>query len=254
MKPKERELGALDFSSEQEATARKNLVSLLKETPIPDDELLENLGLFLNSKNLSRIMAMNHLYEQIINNMGVIMEFGTRWGQNMAIWTALRGIYEPYNRHREIIGFDTFEGFPSVDKKDGTSELMKEGNLALPENYNLWLEKLLTELENDNPLSHIKKFGVIKGDAIITVPKYLDENPHTIISLAFFDFDIYLPTKRCLFMILDRMPKGSIIAFDELNDRDSPGETLAVMEAIGLNKIKLKRYRYTSRISYFVVE
>src|SRR3972149_10728004 len=110
MIPKEKKLGALDFSNEQEANAREKLVELLKSTPIPNDELLENLGLFLNSKNLSRIMAMHHLYEKIIDNMGVIMEFGTRWGHNMAIWTALRGIYEPYNRHRKIIGFDTFEG------------------------------------------------------------------------------------------------------------------------------------------------
>ena len=50
------------------------------------------------------------------------------------------------------------------------------------------------------------------------------------------------------------MPKGSIIAFDELNDEDSPGETIALIESIGLNNIKLKKYRYASRISYFVVE
>ena len=254
MEAKKTTLGSLDFSNEQEAEARNNMVTLFNDRPIPDDELLANLGLFLNSKNLSRIMLMNHLYEQIIDTMGVVMEFGTRWGQNMAIWTALRGMYEPYNRHREIIGFDTFEGFPSVDKKDGTSVLMKKGNLSVPENYDLWLEKLMTEHENDNPLSHIKKFNVVKGDAILTLPKYLDENPHTIVSLAFFDFDIYLPTKECLLMILDRMPKGSIIAFDELNDRDSPGETIAIMETIGLNKIKIKRYRYASRVSYFVVE
>ena len=120
MDVKERKLGALDFSDVRESNARNELVKLLKSAPIPDDELLENLGLYLNSKNLSRIMAMNHLYEQIIDTMGVIMDFGTRWGQNMAIWTALRGIYEPYNRHRKIIGFDTFEGFPSIDKNDGT--------------------------------------------------------------------------------------------------------------------------------------
>ena len=254
MKAKERKLGALDFSSESEANARENLVGLLKSTPIPDDELLENLALYLNSKNLSRIMAMNHLYEQIIDTMGVVMDLGTRWGQNMAIWTALRSIYEPYNRHRKIIGFDTFEGFPSVHKNDGDSNLMKIGNLALPENYEEYLNQLLTEQENDNPLSHIKKFEIVKGDAVEMIDKYLIENPQTIISLVYFDFDIYEPTKKCLYSLIDRIPKGGIIAFDELNDKDSPGETVALKELLGLNNIRLKKYRYASRISYFIVE
>jgi hypothetical protein len=48
--------------------------------------------------------------------------------------------------------------------------------------------------------------------------------------------------------------KGSVIGFDELNDPDSPGETVALMEVFGLNNIKLKRYPYASRTSYFVVE
>ena len=65
---------------------------LLKDCPISDDQLLSNLGLFLESKNLSRILFMDFLFRQIIDVQGVIMEFGTRWGQNMALFEALRGI------------------------------------------------------------------------------------------------------------------------------------------------------------------
>ena len=39
------------------------------------------------------------------------MEFGVRWGQNLITLNNLRGIYEPFNHSRKIIGFDTFEGF-----------------------------------------------------------------------------------------------------------------------------------------------
>ena len=42
-------------------------------------------------------------------------------------------------------------------------------------------------------------------------------------------------------------------SFDELNDPDSPGETTALMESFGLRNVSLKRYRYASRVSYFVV-
>ena len=47
------------------------------------------------------------------------MEFGTRWGPNLAQFPALRGIYEPFNRHGKGIGFDTFSGFPKIENQDG---------------------------------------------------------------------------------------------------------------------------------------
>ena len=76
---------------------------------------------------------MDHLYKQIIDVMGVVMEFGTRWGPNISQFSALRGIYEPFNRHRKIIGFDTFKGFTKIDEQDGDSTMMELGNLKLPE-------------------------------------------------------------------------------------------------------------------------
>jgi hypothetical protein len=100
------------YSSASEIAARRAFVEHFKSSPIPDDQLLSNMGLFLSSKALSRILFMNHLYEQIVDVMGVVMEFGTRWGPNLGQFAALRGIYEPFNRHRKIIGFDTFSGFP----------------------------------------------------------------------------------------------------------------------------------------------
>ena len=82
----------------------------------------------------------------------------------------------------------------------------------------------------------------------------MKKHPETIIALAYFDFDVYKPTKKCLEAIKTHLVKGSILAFDELNDPDSPGETQALMEVFGLNNIQLRRYRYASRVSYFIVE
>jgi len=171
-----------------------------------------------------------------------------------ALFSALRGIYEPFNRHRKIIAFDTFTGFPSVNEKDGASELMTPGQLFTADKYDKYLDDVLDAQEALNPINHIKKHEVRKGDAIIELESYLKENPETIISLAYFDFDIYEPTKKCLELILPRLTKGSVIGFDELNDPDSPGETLALMEVIGLNNISLKRFKYASRVSYYIVE
>ena len=242
------------YSSKEEIQRRNEAIKHFLESPIPKDQLLSNMGLYLNSKALSRILFMDHLYRQIIDVMGVVMEFGTRWGPNLGQFAALRGIYEPFNRHRKIIGFDTFSGFPKIDPSDGESDMMKVGHLTVPENYVHYLDKALSHIENDNPLSHIKKYELCEGDATETLPRYLKRNPETIVALAYFDFDVYEPTKACLALIKDRLVKGSVLGFDELNDPDSPGETLALMEVFGLNNIKLKRFPFTSRTSYFVVE
>ena len=244
--------GDKEFSNNQEQDARLKLANLLEECKIPKPEILSNLGLFLNSKNLSRILFMNYIYQNIIDVQGVVFDLGTRWGQNMSLFSSLRGIYEPYNRHRKIIGFDTFEGFVEITPEDGGSNLMNTGNVTVSPNYENYLNEIMECHEQDNPLSHIKKFSIIKGDANNTVQDYLEAHPETIISLAYFDFDVYKPTAKVLETIIPRLTRGSVLGFDELNDPDSPGETIALMEKIGLNNIKLRRYRYSSRVSYFV--
>ena len=232
--------------------ALKSMLKLYKETPIVDGDILDNLGLFFNSKTLSRILFMNELYKMNLENEGVIMEFGTRWGQNLSIFNALRGIYEPYNIKRKIIAFDTFEGFPKINKYDG--KILKKGDLKVPKNYLNYLDKILKNQEKFNPVSHIKKYELIKGDGPKKLKEYFKKNPQTIVSLVFFDFDVYEPTKECLKIIKPHITKGSIIAFDELNDDISPGETVALKKIFNLNKIKLKKNQHTTRISYFILE
>ena len=242
------------YSSGHETKIRQKIAELFRNCPIPEDQILSNLGLFLNSKNLSRILFMDHIFKQAVDIPGVVFEFGTRWGQNIALFSALRGIYDPFNRHRKIVGFDTFTGFPQVSLEDGNSEMMLKENLTLTKGYYEYLIKIMEYHEQESPLSHIKKYELIKGDANLEIVKYFKEHPETIVALAFFDFDIYKPTKKCLQTIKPHLVKGSILAFDELNDPDSPGETLALGEVFGLNNIRLKRHRFTSRTSYFVVE
>lgn len=241
-------------ASSQELQARNELFNLYKNCPMPDNQVLSNLGVFLNSKNLSRILFMNYIYQQIIDVQGVVMEFGTRWGQNSCLFSNLRGIYEPYNRHRKIIAFDTFEGFPNISDEDGKSEMMKNGNYSVTKDYDNYLDKVMRLHELDNPLSHIKKYDIIKGDAVVECERYIENHPETIVALAYFDMDIYEPTKRCIETIKNRLVKGSVVAFDELNDPDCPGETIALMETIGLDNIRLKRLPFVSRVSYFIVE
>lgn len=245
---------AIVLSSSGEKAIFDKLVGHFKATPIPDDELLPNLGLFLTSKNLSRILFFYEIYKKIVHTHGVIVEFGVRWGQTLAIMAALRGIFEPFNRHRKIIGFDTFAGFAGMSEKDGKLCRCKDGSFSVGSGYQEYLDGLMSMQEGLNPIPHLKKYELIAGDAATTVPAYLREHPETLVSLAIFDFDIYAPTRAALDAVKPHLFKGSILVFDELCDDVFPGETIAVREALDLHDLRIRRLPMTSRISYAELE
>jgi hypothetical protein len=242
------------ISSSTEQENRKVFFDLFKQNPIPNNEILANVGLFEKRQEFTKKMFFYELYKQILNVHGVIMEFGTRWGQNLVTLNNLRGDLEPYNYSRKIIGFDTFEGFKGINEKDGKHEIIKDGAFNVTDNYETYLEGILNYHETEAPMSHIKKNSIIKGDAVVELKKYLNEHPETIIALAYFDFDIYEPTKKCLELIKPHITKGTIIGFDELNDPHFPGETVALREVLGISNIAVKRFSFCGIQSYIVIE
>lgn len=248
---KENQFNTTSLSSPIEVNAYKKLSQFLKKNKISDDELISNIGLFLTRQNFSRTLFFNEIYKKIINTHGVIMEFGTRWGQNLVTLNNLRGIYEPYNYNRKIIAFDTFEGFPSVHKKDGDDSSI--GDYSVTEKYKDFLLEILDAHNTLSPLNHIQKHELVVGDASKTVPAYLEKHPETIIAFAYFDFDIYKPTKQCLDSIKPFITKGSIIGFDELNYDKFPGETIALRESLGLDSYKIQRTNYAPLCSFIEI-
>lgn len=241
-------------ASKGEVSRREELVKLFKQCPIPDNEILLNLGLFIKRQDLSNILFKNEIYKKIIDVHGIIMEFGVRWGQNLALFESFRGIYEPFNYNRKIVGFDTFEGFPSVHVKDGGSDIIVKGAYTVTAGYMEYLDKILSYHEQESPVSHLKKYELIKGDASVTIKKFLDENPETIIALAYFDLDIYEPTKECLQTIKKHLTRGSILGFDQLNVHNFPGETLALKEVLGLDKYRITKSQYSPVQTYIKIE
>jgi hypothetical protein len=233
---------------------RQELCDQLMNSPIPRHELIRNLGLYMLPMELKRQMFFADLYQRILPVPGVIVEFGTRWGQNLATLQSLRAILEPYHHRRKIIGFDTFEGFPSVSKEDGSAAAARPGAYNVTEGYHEHLDQLLELREQQSPLNEVRKFEVIKGDASQTFARYLSDHPETIVAMAYFDMDLYQPTVDCLNLLRGRLTRGSIVGFDELNHAAFPGETLAVKDALGLDAVHLRRSPWSADESYFVVE
>ncbi|HKP95124.1 MAG TPA: TylF/MycF/NovP-related O-methyltransferase [Fibrobacteria bacterium] len=235
-----------------EKSAHEDLVELFKACPIPEAERVNNLGVFMKRQALTRLIFMYELYRKIIPVHGIIAEFGVRWGQNMSLFSNFRGMLEPFNYNRRIVGFDTFSGFPSVSDNDPGHA--RKGGMNVTENYQDFLEKILACHENFNPIPNIRKHQLVKGDATKTFKKYLEDHPETIIAFAYFDFDIYEPTKVCLELLKDRLTKGSVIGFDEINNPNWPGETVALKEVLGLDRYRIQRLPYMPTSSFIVIE
>ena len=169
-------------------------------------------------------------------------------------WTKLSALLEPVNLSRRIYGFDSFEGFPSLSEEDRTEATrhVKRGDL-FADSYDE-LMKLAEIHDSTRFLGHIPKVKLIRGNATETIPKFIIEHPHLVVSLLFLDFDLYEPTKAALENFLPRMPKGAILAFDELDNPLWPGETQAMLELFEKNRLRVERLEFEPYIGYAVLE
>src|SRR6185369_2084111 len=136
---------------------------------------------------------------------------------------------------------------------DGESDAIRIGGLAVTSHYEEFLDEVLQHHERESPISHIRKFELIKGDATVEIEKYLKDNPETIIALAYFDLDLYKPTRECLTAIKGHITKGTVLGFDELNMHTYPGETLALKEILGLDRYQINRSPLSAASSYIVI-
>lgn len=237
------------------AQAEARLGELLLSAPLPSSELAENSGLFVSPRTVKRLFFFNEIYCHALPVHGIVLQFGLRWGRDLATLHALRTIYEPFNATRAIVGFDTFEGFPSVDPRDGDAEMIKGGVLTVSQGYESFLSDVFAQRQIVDPLPQVERFEVHKGDAVEKLAEYLGKHPETIVALAHFDMDLYEPTKKCLELLKPYLTKGSVLAFDELISVPFPGETVAVREVFGLDKVRLRRSpTYSGHGSYLIVE
>jgi hypothetical protein len=203
---------------------------------------------------LSKFVLKYELFKKIVNTNGSIIECGVFNGNGLFTWATLSSILEPVNHTRKIIGFDTFEGFPSINEKDisDRNTLLKKGGLK--SNSFDDIKMAIDVFDKIRPLGHISKIQLIKGDATKTIPEFLEKNKHLVTALLYLDFDIYTPTKTAIESFIKTMPKGSMIVFDELNIENWPGETIAVSETLGINNLRIKRFNFFPQISYAVIE
>lgn len=242
--------GGLRTRQEQEAA--EELAQIFDDSPKSTREKLDHFTKYVRRQRITRFLSLYELFKLVLPIKGSIIECGVYEGFDLMTWAQLSAILEPVNLTRRIYGFDTFEGFPSVSKKD-ESKYAKIRRSSLSANSHSELEKLIKVYDSNRFLGHVNKVALIKGDARVTIPAFLNENKHLIVSLLFLDFDLFEPTRVALDHLRPRMCEGAVIAFDELDNPIWPGETLALLETIGINNVKIQRFDFDPYIGYIIM-
>jgi len=231
------------------------LCKAFTDSPLPISQRLQTFPRHVRRQDIARFLAKHELFRHALPVNGSIVECGVFAGGGLFSWHHFSAIYEPYNHTRRIIGFDTFDGFPSVDPKDlteGGSQHSHTGAFRTSRSIADELDHLATLHDANRPLGHIPKIELVAGDACETIPRYVANHPSLIVSLLYIDFDLYAPTKAALEALLPRVPRGGVVAFDELNCPEFAGETSALLECLNLNKLDLRRLPFDPYISWFV--
>lgn len=249
------EYGLHSKTDERKKIVRKDLLDLFSKRSIPDEHLLVNMGLYTRSSALAKILFLDEMYRKILKIPGKLMVFGLWWGQDVIVLENLRAIHEPYNHARKIVGFDTFSGYPDeeIGENDKKSDVIRGGGYSVSKNYYEYLCDLVQYHENENIMHNVKKVDLVKGDVMETLPAYFKAHPETIVAMAYFDMALYQPTKVALDYVLQSCVKGSVIVFDELNDADYPGESIALKEVADLKGIKMERSDILPDRTYWII-
>jgi hypothetical protein len=224
---------------------RENWIKTLKPETLADFPFL-----FQSRQNINEILGRIDLFRKVLGVTGDIIECGVAQGNGLMIYAHLSAMLEPYALNRHIVGFDTFEGFRSISSGNDPDDISNaDFSFASDE----LLAKAIEIYDMGRPMNHVPRVSYVKGDAVQTIPQYVKDHPELIIAMLYLDFDIYEPTKVALDHFLPLVPKGGIVAFDEINYAKFAGETIALKEKLNLNGVKLERIPYAPFVGYFVV-
>ena len=223
-------------------------VDSLKEISV--NECVSDFALYTPINSIQRFLVRYELMKLIKDIPGAVLEMGVCSGNGLVSLIQCHSVIQPtYNQYREFIGFDTFQGFPSIHVNDTTAAIPSQ----VGDHYNNSYDKLTKIFKIHGDYHYVSpNVTLVKGDVCQTLGPFLEDNKHMLVALIYLDVDMYSPTKEALEKILPRMAKGSIIAFDEINFKRFPGETIAAIEVLGT------KYKFLnllgSHINYCLIE
>lgn len=184
----------------------------------------------LNDWNVAEIMYWQSLLSLLDGVDGTIVECGIGRGRSLLIVSLMLQLMDV---ERDLIAYDSFEGFPEPSKEDTSSRKPKKGEWAYSPSGKFKYDPdfIYDVLEHGGVLEARRKVTLVKGFFSDTLSAYAG-GP---IALLHVDCDLYQSHLDVLSNLYDHVQPGGLVVFDDfiLNNDDQdiwPGARQAVTE------------------------
>ncbi len=189
-------------------------------------EVADHFGLFSGTQTIGRSLAIYEAFKQTLDVPGDILEFGCWKGSNLLYMAKLLTLFHP-NSIKQVYGFDSFEGLQTFSEEDGDTQAAFQDRYQGDREV---LEQFIGLYEMEDWVH------LIVGNALETIDQFDHSNQHTMISLAYIDFDLYQPCKKALEFSDARLSVGGLIILDEALTEIWKGEGQALREFLAGHK------------------
>jgi Macrocin-O-methyltransferase (TylF) len=164
-------------------------------------------------------------------------------------WANLIEVFAPHSQ-KVVIGFDTFSGFAGElhlpEDKANATRLMEDRQKFLPRS-----PEELGSIAATLGLGH--RIKLVSGDAVTTIPDFVQANRGIRFSLLHLDFDVYEPTATALESLFSLLVPGGIVVLDEYGNRGW-GESDAVDNFFAGQDVKFERFGWSPGPAAFVIK
>lgn len=196
----------------------------------------------------TKMLARYELYKRIIDLPGDIVECGVFKGAGTLYWAKLTQIFNSLSLRR-IVGFDTFEGYPTstshqYDQVSGAAFIKEAHFSGNP------IDAIYTAARNSN-IEH--RVELVAGDATITIKDYVMRNPGFRIAMLYLDFDVYEPTIIALEALYPLVVPGGLVVFDEYAIRGW-GESDAADQFFATRNVRYQTVPWALSPTAFIVK
>ena len=219
-------------------------------------EVSKNFSLYTRRVLLKRFLAHYELFQKTINLPGDIVELGVYRGTTLMHWANFLEIRNMGDRHKQVFGFDNFQGFTDITEKDGavSEKMHKTVGGYNSSRFEEPLEDAISIFDKDRFIPYKARVKLIKGNIEETVPQFVKDNPGLRISLIHFDCDMYTPTMTGLKYFFPLVVKGGVVLFDEYGIRPWEGESNAVDEYFEDKDVEINRFDWTSAPAGYIIK
>ncbi len=219
-------------------------------------DIWRDFPLYTRRVYLKRFLAHYELFRMTVDLPGDIVELGVFRGASLMSWANFMEIRNMGDRHKKVIGFDTFQGLTALHENDGAAatEVQKVAGGYDGGDFEEALRDVISIFDADRFIPYKARVQLVKGDVAQTIPEYVAAHPGMRIALLHFDVDLYQPTMVGLKHLWPLVVPGGVVAFDEYGIPPWEGESKAVDEFFAGTNTPLKRFDWCPNPGAYVIK